>query len=401
MQPHTTGAMRTVFPPQTSACDRVSGRSACFTKAAPYVLGTNAELIMIGKFFPAVLALISSGVIASAQTPFRAEPIANLDQPWAMAVLPQGGFLVTEKAGRLAHVTDSGAVQTIAGTPAVRDDGQVGLHDVALSPDFATSGLIYLTWVDGTDGGALHLGRARLDLVGLQLADLQAIWRAAPLGGGGHPGAMIAFGPDGHLFLTSGDRQLGDPAQVLDDSRGKILRLRADGTPASDNPFPAAPEVWTFGHRNPYGLAFDKTGRLWSHEMGPRGGDELNLIVAGRNYGWPVVSEGRHYSGRAIPAHATRPEFAPPLIEWTPVIAPAGMTYYDGTAFPEWRGSLLLGGLASQALVRVEIRNDTAQEVDRWDLGNRIRDVATDADGQVYVLEDGGGARLLRLTRRN
>jgi aldose sugar dehydrogenase len=356
---------------------------------------------MIRKSILAVVALLSSGAIATAQTPFGFEPIATLEQPWAMTVLPQGGFLVTEKAGRLAYVSASGEVQTIAGAPSVTDDGQVGLHDVALAPDFGTSGLVYLTWVDGSGGGALHLGRGRLDLAGLQLADLQVFWRATPMGGKGHPGAMIAFGPDGHLFLTSGDRQLGDPAQVLDDSRGKILRLTADGAPARDNPFSDAPEVWTFGHRNPYGLAFDGTGRLWSHEMGPRGGDELNLIEAGQNYGWPLVSEGRQYSGRAIPAHATRPEFTPPLMEWTPVIAPAGMIYYDGAVFPEWGGTLLLGGLASQALIRVEIRSDTALEVERWDIGNRIRDVAADADGQVYVLEDGAEARILRLTRSN
>ena len=353
---------------------------------------------MIRKFITAVVALLSTSALATAETPFGFETIATLDRPWAMAALPQGGFLVTEKAGRLIHVSASGAVETISGAPTVTDDGQVGLHDVALAPDFETSGRVYLTWVDGANGGALHLGRGRLDLAGRQLADLDVIWRADPMGGDGHPGAIMAFGPEGHLFLTSGDRQLGGPAQVLGDSRGKILRLDADGTAATDNPFPDAPEVWTLGHRNPYGLTFDASGRLWSHEMGPRGGDELNLIARGQNYGWPLVSEGRKYSGLAIPDHATRPEFAPPLIAWPPTVAPAGMVYYDGAVFPEWRGSLLLGGLASEALIRVEIGNDTAREVDRWDIGNRIRDVAADADGQVYLLEDGDEARLLRLT---
>ena len=356
---------------------------------------------MIRKFITAAAILLSSSAIASAETPFGLETIATFDRPWAMAPLPQGGFLVTEKAGRLTHVSASGAVQTIAGAPVVTDDGQVGLHDVALAPDFATSGLIYLTWVDGADGGTLHLGRGRLDLAGRQLADLDVIWRAEPIGGDGHPGAIMTFGPDGHLFLTSGDRQLGDPAQVLGDSRGKILRLDADGRPAADNPFPDAPEVWTLGHRNPYGLTFDASGRLWSHEMGPRGGDELNLIAPGQNYGWPLVSEGRKYSGLPIPDHATRPEFAPPLIAWPPTVAPAGMVHYDGAVFPEWQGSLLLGGLASEALIRVEIGNDTAREVDRWDIGNRIRDVAADEEGQVYLLEDGDEARLLRLTTGN
>lgn len=352
---------------------------------------------MFRPLLTALSALIALPFTAMADTPFSLEPVARFEQPWAMAPLPQGGFLVTEKPGRLAHVTPSGAVQTITGTPTVTDDGQVGLHDVALAPDFDRSNLVYLTWVDGAGGGALHLGRGRLDLAGQQLTEFQVIWRADPMGGDGHPGAMIAFGPDGHLFLTSGDRQLGDPAQVLDDSRGKILRLTPEGEAARDNPFPDAPEVWTLGHRNPYGLTFDATGRLWSHEMGPRGGDEINLITPGQNYGWPLVSEGRRYSGLDIPDHATRPEFASPLLAWPPTVAPSGLIYYDGAGFPDWQGSLLLGGLASQALIRVEIGPDRAREVARWDMGARIRDVAADATGQVYVLQDGSDAQLLRL----
>ncbi|MDE0591511.1 PQQ-dependent sugar dehydrogenase [Halocynthiibacter sp. C4] len=342
--------------------------------------------------------LLSCGA-TTAQSPFELDPIATLDRPWAMTALPQGGFLVTEKAGRLVYVSATGEKQTIAGAPAVNDSGQVGLHDVALAPDFASSGIVYLTWVEGSGGGALRLGRGRLDLNASALNGFREIWRAEPTGGRGHPGAMIAFGPDGHLFLSSGDRQQGSPAQDISDSRGKILRLNTDGTPASGNPFSEAPDVWTLGHRNPYGLVFDESGRLWSHEMGPRGGDELNLITEGQNYGWPLVSEGEQYSGQAIPAHATRPEFTPPLIDWTPIIAPAGMIFYTGAAFPDWRGSLLLGGLASQALVRVEINANSAREVDRWELDNRIRDVAADNAGHVYVLEDGEDARLLRVVR--
>jgi len=342
-----------------------------------------------------VTVLLLTCTSVSAQNAFTIEPIATLERPWALAVMPSGGFLVTEKAGRLAYVTGAGEVKTISGTPRVTASGQVGLHDVVLSPDFETSGLVYLTWVDA---GALHLGRGRLDLDSLQLTGFSTIWRATRAGGKGHPGAKIAFGPDGYLFLSSGDRQLGDPAQVLGDSRGKILRLNADGTPAAGNPFPDAPEVWTFGHRNPYGLTFDKAGNLWSHEMGPRGGDELNTIVRGQNYGWPMVSEGRQYSGRSIPNHATRPDVVPPLIEWTPIIAPSGMIHYDGAFFPAWRGSLLVVGLASQALVRIEISDDTATEVARWNFANRIRDIAVSNDGQIYLIEDGNGARLLRLS---
>lgn len=333
--------------------------------------------------------------VALSQSNLAAETLAEFDAPWAVAALPKGGFLVTEKQGQLRYVAPNGDLATISGGPRVDAAGQVGLHDVALAPDFDRSGLVYLTWVAGTNGGNLHLGRGRLD--GMQLMDFTTLWRAAPEGGGGHPGAMIAFSKDGHLFLTTGDRQLGDPAQDLVDSRGKILRLTLDGQTAQGNPFPNAPEVWSYGHRNPYGLVFDSQGRLWSHEMGPRGGDELNLIAAGQNYGWPLVSEGRTYGGRSIPDHATRPEFVAPQIAWSPVIAPAGMVYYDGAVFPSWRGSLLIGGLQSEGLVQVKIDGAKAVEAGRWNTGSRIRDVATDAAGHVYLLED--NSRLLRLTQ--
>ncbi|MCV2867074.1 PQQ-dependent sugar dehydrogenase [Defluviimonas sp. WL0002] len=345
--------------------------------------------------------ILGTNAAAFAQPVLTIEPLASFDRPWAVATLPQGGFLVTEKPGRLVHVTRTGNKQPISGVPGVTASGQVGLHDIALAPDFESSGLIYLTWVDGSAGGALHLGRGRIDLARAELSDFGVLWQATPSGGNGHPGAMMTFSDDGQLFLTSGDRQLGDPAQDLTDSRGKILRLASDGQAAPGNPFAEAPEVWTLGHRNPYGIAFDGQGRLWSHEMGPRGGDELNLIEPGRNYGWPLVSEGRQYSGFAIPDHDTRPDLAAPVIKWSPVIAPAGMIYYDGAVFPEWQGSFLIGGLRSQALVRVELDGTSAREAERWDMGNRIRDVVADEQGEVYLLEDGDGGRLLRLVRQD
>ena len=305
---------------------------------------------------------------------------------------------MTEKAGRVLHLAPSGEMREIGGVPAVLATGQTGLHDVAVAPDFDRSGLVYLTWVAGTDGGALHLGRGRLDLTAAapRFDNFEVLWRAQPLGGEGHPGAIIAFSPDRFIFLTSGERQLGDPAQVLSDSRGKILRLTLDGRPAPGNPFPDAPEVWSLGHRNPYGLAFDAAGQLWSHEMGPRG-DELNLIGAGRNYGWPAVSEGRKYSGLPIPGHASRPDLTPPLIAWSPVIAPAGMIFYQGAVFPDWQGSLLIGGLRSQALVQVTLAGGQPREAGRWSFENRIRDVVSDAEGNVYLLEDGDEGRLVRI----
>lgn len=345
--------------------------------------------------------ILTMALPAMAQVTLAVAPLATFEQPWAVAALPQGGFLVTEKVGRLQHLTASGDIRSITGVPEVLADGQTGLHDVALAPDFASSGRVYLTWIAGTGGGALHLGRGRVDLAqqNPRLEEFEVLWRADPQGGDGHPGAIIAFSDDGHLFLTSGERQQGDPAQVLTDSRGKILRLTLDGRPAPGNPFPESPAVWSLGHRNPYGLVFDDKGALWSHEMGPEGGDELNLIAPGQNYGWPEVSEGRKYSGLPIPKHATRPEFTAPALQWTPVIAASGMVFYDGAAFPEWQGSLLIGGLRAQALVRVVTQGDGAQEAERWEFENRIRDVATDAAGAVYLLEDGDSGRLLRLER--
>lgn len=336
---------------------------------------------------------------AMAQARLGAETVAIVQNPWAIAALPQGGFLVTEKEGQFKYVDPAGGVAIIAGAPAVDARGQVGLHDVALAPDFAQSRRVYLTWVAGPSGGALHLGYGTLDLASFALLDFRTVWRANTAGGDGHPGAMIAFSPDGFLYLTSGDRQLGSPAQTVTDSRGKILRLTLEGQPAAGNPYAEAPEVWSMGHRNPYGLAFDAAGVLWSHEMGPRGGDEFNRIEVGKNYGWPVVSEGTEYNGRAIPDHASQPAFVPPLVAWTPVIAPAGMIYYTGDVFGAWTGSFLIGGLASQALVQVQADGNTAREVARWDMGTRIRDVVADAKGDVYLLEDGSDARLMKLTR--
>jgi len=352
---------------------------------------------MFESLLATVFAVLLTGSPSVAQTTITLAPVASFDRPWAATAMPNGGFLVTEKAGALKIVGPDGGIRDVSGVPRVDASGQVGMHDIALAPDFAKSGLIYLTWVAGSGGGALHLGRGKLDQDNAQLVEFETLWRADPSGGKGHPGAMIAFSPDGHLFLTSGDRQLGDPAQVMTDRRGKILRLTLDGQPAAGNPYPMAPDVWSMGHRNPYGLAFDDSGALWSHEMGPRGGDEFNQIIAGQNYGWPDVSEGRQYIGLPIPDHDTRPEFAAPLVAWTPVIAPSGMLYYTGDVYSQWTGSFLIGGLASEALVQVKVSGDTAQEVGRLQMPNRIRDVAADAEGHVYVLEDGSPGRLLKL----
>ena len=344
---------------------------------------------------------------ASAELPFAIAAVAEFDTPWAIAFLPDGRMLVTEKPGRIFLVTQSGQKTPVGDVPAVEAEGQNGLLDIAVAPDFATTAHVYFTYVEPGDGGSrLVLDRATLATSGAaaQLADRETIWRQTPPGGRGQPGGIIAFDPEAkHLFLTVGDRMVPQSAQDPRQARGKLLRLNLDGTTPSDNPQAAAggvpAETWTTGHRNPYGLAFAADGKLWLHEMGPRGGDELNLIAPGKNYGWPIVSNGDNYDGSKIPRHATRPEFEAPLLYWTPIIAPAGLVFYNGEMFPKWSGSALVGALGVQALVRVAFGSGgQPDEADRWEMGARIRDVAVAPDGAVWVIEDDDPGRLLRLT---
>lgn len=347
----------------------------------------------------------AGGRTASADQPFTSQPIADFNTPWAIAFLPNGRMLVTEKPGRIFVVTQAGQKTELANVPEVLASGQNGMLDVAASPDFATTGRIYFTYVEPQDGGRLVLALAQLSTSGqtAELTDIRAIWRQSPSGGGGQPGGIIAFDPKGaHLFLTVGDRMRPTSAQDPDQARGKVLRLDLEGGTPADNPLAGRggvqAQIWTTGHRNPYGLAFALDGRLWLHEMGPRGGDELNLIESGRNYGWPIVSNGSEYSGADIPDHDTRPEFAAPSVYWTPVIAPAGLAFYEGDLFPQWRGSALIGGLAVRSLVRVTVgADDGANGIESWSMGARIRDVAVAPDGAVWVIEDSNPGRLLRL----
>ncbi|MBP0580824.1 PQQ-dependent sugar dehydrogenase [Labrys sp. LIt4] len=344
---------------------------------------------------------------ASASRPFKATTVARFDTPWAIAFLPDGRMLVTEKGGRLFLVTPAGAKTEVSGVPRVRAGGQNGLLDIAASPGFARDGLIYFSYVEpSSGGGTLALARARLNEAGgkVLLGDLAVIWRATPKGGGGQPGGIIAFAPDGrHLFLSSGDRMEPETAQNTDTNLGKILRLNLDGSAPADNPMAARggaqAEIWSLGHRNPYGLAFAPDGSLWENEMGPRGGDELNLIRRGANYGWPLVSNGDNYSGVPIPRHRTRPDFEAPVIYWTPIIAPAGLAFYSGKLFPQWQGSAFIGALRGEALVRIAFDSkDGARQADRWEMRARIRDVAVDRDGAIWLIEDDSDGRLLRLT---
>lgn len=335
---------------------------------------------------------------------FSIESIAQFDGPWAMTFLPDGRLLVTEKPGALRLIDQDGEnLQTINGLPEVDYGGQGGMGDVILHPEFADNSQIYLSYAEAGDQGlrGAAVARATLDTDALTLREMEVIWRQVPkVSGKGHFGHRLAYDQDGYLFVSSGERQKFDPAQDMTTNLGKIVRLHDDGAVPADNPFAdhagVAREVWSLGHRNPLGLAFDQTGQLWNHEMGPRHGDELNRVERGADYGYPSVSNGDHYSGKSIPDHDTRPEFNAPAIYWVPAISPAGLIFYSGEMFPEFTGDAFIGGLSSQSLVRVAFDGASAQEVQRFRMGARIREVEQGPAGAIWLLEDGG--RLLKLT---
>lgn len=340
---------------------------------------------------------------------FAITDIGTFEEPWALALEPgTGRAFVTERAGAIRFLSPDGKAGTLSGVPKVDYGGQGGLGDFIFAPDYAKSHMVYLSWVETGQGdtrGAV-VGRARLDCAtpsSCALAELKVIWRQVPkVSGRGHYSHRLAFSPDGkYLFVSSGERQKFTPAQDMSVNLGKIVRLLPDGTPAPGNPFAAkggiASQIWTLGHRNVLGLAFDAQGRLWDLEHGPKGGDEINLVKPGQNYGWPVVSNGDNYDGTPIPRHATRPDFTAPAISWNPVIAPGDFIFYSGSAFPEWRGQAIVAGLGSEGLVRVAIDGESAREVARYPLGTRIRDIAQATDGSIWVIEDGKHGRLRRL----
>ena len=355
------------------------------------------------------------GAFALAQDhPFTVTQVADFDMPWALEFLPDGRLLVTEqRLGELKLFSpEDGSIVDIAGVPEVSYGGQGGLGDVVLHPRFADEPVLYLSYAEAGDGDVrgAAVARARLELSaeGGELRDVEVIWRQLPkVDGAGHYGHRIAFGPDGKLWISSGDRQKFDPAQDMSSTMGKIVRLNDDGTVPDDNPFyehgGVTAEIWSLGHRNPLGLAFDSTGRPWNVEMGPAGGDELNRVERGANYGYPIVSNGDHYDGRDIPDHPTRPEFHAPAVFWNPVISPSSLLFYSGDVFPDWRGSALIGGLSSQSIVRIEFDGDAAHEAERFAMGMRVRALEQGPDGAIWMLEDGregrgGDGRMFRLT---
>ncbi len=337
-----------------------------------------------------------------------AENYGEFDQPWAMTFLPNGNLLVTEKAGTLllVNLNDRSKVP-VKGLPKVAYGGQGGLGDIILHPQYKKNHWIYLSYAEkdtkGNRGAVVARAKLNPSSAKPKLENLEIIWRQTPkVSGGGHYSHRMAFSPDGHLFITSGDRQKLTPAQSWEQNLGKVIRLNADGSVPNDNPFQGEGELaksfWSLGHRNMLGITFDKQGRLWTHEMGPRHGDELNLTIRGDNYGWPIVSWGDHYSGEPIPDHDTRPEFNAPEAYWVPTVAPSGLIIYNGSMFSKWQGNAFIGGLRSRALLRIKIEGDKANEVERFDMGKRIREVEQGPKGAIWILEDKRGGRLLRLT---
>ncbi|MBK9258601.1 MAG: PQQ-dependent sugar dehydrogenase [Polyangiaceae bacterium] len=373
--------------------------------------------------------------VSSSSGKLSVERLATLQFPWGMEFLPDGRLLVTEKPGRLRIWANGQMSKPIRGVPKVVYRGpndQGGLLDVAVDPNFTQNRFIYLSYVEAAkvqpsslgETGDFRLGKvdltddivrggavARGRLVGNELRDTQVIWRQTPKTvGRGHFGHRLLFAKDGTLFITSGDRMRFEPAQNLGSNLGKVVRINRDGSIPTDNPFVgqkgARGDVWSYGHRNALAAAIDPvSGRMYTFEMGPRGGDEVNLIEKGRNYGWPVVSNGAHYRHPSysaaltlIPSHGTTNEYQAPIRSWTPVVSPSGAMFYTGALFPQWRGSIFVGGLSSQALVRLVLDGERVAIEERIDMKRRIRDVAQAPDGAILVIVDAAAGDLLRLT---
>jgi len=346
--------------------------------------------------------------VVSERATFRVTTFATgLEHPWGAAFLPDGSLLVTERPGRLRRVTPDGRVSApIGGVPQVDAAGQGGLLDIALAPDFPRSREVFLCHAAAVEGGSLtRLLAARLSVTNDGLSGVRRLLDATPAQASGrlHFGCRIVFGRDGHLYLSTGERNQRERAQRLDDLAGKIIRLTREGRVPADNPFVgragARPEIWSYGHRHPQGLAVNPwTGSLWEAEFGPRGGDEINIIQRGANYGWPLVSHGREYWGPRISRETSAPGITDPIHVWVPAVSPSGIAFYDGAAFPGWRSSLFVAALNTPGLVRLSTDGDRVTGEERLLTGlARMRQVVVGPDGRVYLLTDSPQGAVLRL----
>lgn len=372
------------------------------------LLTSCLPLLLFLFFCNAYAGPVAKRIEGNAGSMLLAESFATFNEPWAMTFLPTGDLLITEKTGTLLLVDlDDSSKVVVKGVPKVAYGGQGGLGDVILHPQYKENHWIYLSYAEKDRSGNRGAVVVRAQFIPTsakpQLENLEVIWRQIPkVSGSGHYSHRLAFSPGGKLFITSGERQKQTPAQSWTQNLGKIIRLNADGSVPSDNPFQDKGELaktfWSLGHRNLLGIAFDKQGQLWTHEMGPRHGDEFNLTIAGDNYGWPIVSWGDQYSGIPIPDHDSRPEFNPPEVYWVPTVAPSGLIIYSGSMFPKWEGNAFIGGLKSKSLIRIKIEGFQAEEVERFTMEKRIREVEQGPKGAIWVLEDEKGGRLLRLS---
>ncbi len=359
-------------------------------------------------------AVANGGTMVELQStsPFQAAAYESFNEPWALAFEPgTGTIFITEKPGTMKFYNPAtGTLGTVEGMPSVAYEGQGGLGALAFAPDYAQSRMIYLSWAkqDG-EGTKAAVGRGTLvceQADSCYVDGLTQIWeQSQAMPRPGHYSHRLAFSPDGqYLFVASGDRQAQDPAQDLENNLGSVLRLNLDGTPATGNPFAdrgsPTDQVWTYGQRNILGLEFDSSSNLWALEHGPAGGDELNLVKAGSNYGWPTRSNGENYNGDPIPDHTPDDGFAKPAISWTPVIAPGGMAFYQGGMFSDWQGQLLIANLRTQSISRLTVNAgaNSADEAARYEFPRRLRDIAVSPDGSIWVIEDGDEGRLLRIT---
>jgi glucose/arabinose dehydrogenase len=359
----------------------------------------------------------SAPAVEVAAAPFAVSEVATFEEPWAMAFAPGTPVLfVTEKAGTVKFIdTKTGTIGTVSGVPEVAYGGQGGLGDIAFLPTQSKAMLsdraIYLSWAEAGEGDTRGAAVGKGTLVcgsptSCDIRDFTVIWRQTPkVTGRGHYSHRLLFSPDGqYLYVASGERQKMQPSQDIGTTLGKIVRLNLDGTPAAGNPMAdkggVTAEIWSYGHRNILGMGWDAQGRLWEVEHGPAGGDELNLVKPGANYGWPVRSNGDHYNGDPIPDHSADDGFAQPALSWTPVIAPGAMLFYTCDQFAAWKGHALITGLGSQALVDVVIDGEAAREAARYEFDNRLRAMAQGPDGALWIAEDGKGAKLMKLTPR-